>query len=74
MPATNGEKFTRLAELDVLSTTTADQLREAAGFRNVLAHNYGGDIDDSPVFYHLQDDLGWFLDFLQEIRDDLRSR
>lgn len=47
VPAENAEKFAVLARQGVLLAETADRMKEAAGFRNVLAHNYGGDIDDA---------------------------
>ena len=68
VPETNAEKFARLAELDVLSEATADQMQNAAGFRNVLAHNYGHAVNDRQVYRHLQEDLHWFPTFLREVR------
>lgn len=46
-------------------------MQEAAGFRNVLAHNYGETIDDEQVYAHLQKDLHWFPTVLGDIRDCL---
>lgn len=71
MPETNAEKFTVLNELEILTDETAEQLRIAAGFRNVLAHNYGHDIDDIQVYDHLQSDLYWFPRYLREVREHL---
>ncbi|UWG51984.1 HEPN domain containing protein [Halalkaliarchaeum sp. AArc-CO] len=68
MPATNADKFHRLERLGALSTETATRMGEAAGFRNVLAHNYGGDLDDEQVYSHLQEDLRWFPIFCREVR------
>lgn len=68
MPSTNAGKFLRLGELDVLSPETVESMEEAAGFRNVLAHRYGHDIDDSLVYRSLQNDLHWFPSYLREIR------
>ncbi|QAU12166.1 DUF86 domain-containing protein [Halorubrum sp. BOL3-1] len=68
MPPTNAEKFDRLEQLDVLSEKTATRMGAAAGFRNVLAHNYGGDLDDEQVYGHLQHDLQWFPVFCREVR------
>ena len=69
MPETNAGRFRTLGDLGVLSAETGDRLRAAAGFRNVLAHNYGDDIDDGVVYRHLQNELGWFVTFLREVRD-----
>ena len=71
MPETNAGRFRTLGELDVLSAETSDRMRSAAGFRNVLAHNYGDDIDDEVVYDHLQTELRWFVTFLREVRDAL---
>jgi uncharacterized protein YutE (UPF0331/DUF86 family) len=49
VPEENARKFAVLADHDVLSDETAERMTEAAGFRNVLAHNYGEDIDDEQV-------------------------
>ena len=40
MPETNAERFEILHELGVLSGETVERMRSAAGFRNVLAHEY----------------------------------
>lgn len=46
----------------------ATGMREAAGFRNVLAQQYGDDIDDSLVYRSLQLDLQWLPTFLRDVR------
>jgi Uncharacterized conserved protein len=71
VPATNAETFARLGDCGILSTETAETMQDAAGFRNVLAHQYGHDIDDGQVYWHLQNDLNWFATFLREIRSEL---
>lgn len=68
IPPTNAEKFTVLNNCGVLSPETTTQMQAAAGFRNVLAHNYGHDIDDELVYMHLQEDVHWFPTFLYEVR------
>jgi uncharacterized protein YutE (UPF0331/DUF86 family) len=40
----------------------------AAGFRNVLAHRYGNEIDDEDVFNVLQTEPPVFQSFLGELR------
>jgi len=72
IPPTNAEKFARLDERGVLPPETTTQMQAAAGFRNVLAHNYGHDIDDELVYMHLQEDIHWFPRFLREIREYLK--
>ena len=39
-PATMGETFTALSEVDVVSTELAERLRKAVGFRNISVHEY----------------------------------
>ncbi|MEE8591910.1 MAG: DUF86 domain-containing protein [Spirochaetia bacterium] len=39
-PATMGETFTALSEVDVISTELAERLRKAVGFRNISVHEY----------------------------------
>jgi uncharacterized protein YutE (UPF0331/DUF86 family) len=73
IPPTNAEKFARLDERGVLSPETTTQMQAAAGFRNVLAHNYGHDIDDELVYMHLQENIHWFPRFLGEIREYLEA-
>ena len=73
VPSANAETFAILADLDILTRETAEQMQRAAGFRNVLAHNYGHDIDDETVYVHLQEDVHWFPTFLGEIRSYLDS-
>lgn len=68
MPPTNADAFALLAERGVLTDDTGKRMQSAAGFRNVLAHNYGGEIDDLLVYDHLQEDLEWFPAFLADIR------
>jgi uncharacterized protein YutE (UPF0331/DUF86 family) len=73
VPETNAARFETLAELDAFSDEVCRQMSEAAGFRNVLAHNYGQDIDDELIYRHLQQNLEWFPAFLEEVRTHLRS-
>jgi len=71
VPETSAETFARLGERDVRSADTARTMQEAAGFRNVLAHTYGHDIDDKRVYWHPQNDLRWFPVYLGAVRATL---
>lgn len=73
VPEENAETFSVLYRHDVLSSKTADRMKDAAGFRNVLAHRYGDAIDDGAVYQSLQSDLDWFPGFLRDVRDYLAS-
>jgi uncharacterized protein YutE (UPF0331/DUF86 family) len=68
VPDTNTAVFERLREIDVLDEDTASRIGRAAGFRNVLAHRYGNEIDDEDVFNVLQTELPVFRSFLGELR------
>lgn len=68
VPEENASKFGVLAGQDVISQETAERMKQAAGFRNVLAHTYGDDIDDELVYRSLQTDLDWFPTFLRDVR------
>ena len=41
-------------------------MEEAVGFRNILAHRYGG-VDHDIVFDVLHENLQWFERFQQEL-------
>ena len=68
MPETYAGRFRALGELGVCSVETSERMRKAAGFRNVLVHQYGDEIDDAIVFRHLQEEVEWLVQFLREIR------
>lgn len=67
-PQTNAEIFHTLHDEDILKAETARRMARAAGFRNILAHKYGNEIDDEDVFNALQTDLPVFRDFLSQVR------
>jgi len=71
IPETNAGRFGTLEEHDVLSGETSERMQKAAGFRNVLTHQYGDDINDTEVYRHLQHELEWLIRFLREIREFL---
>ena len=73
MPETYAARFRVLEEREVLSEQTANRMRKAAGFRNVLAHNYGDDVDDAIVYRHLQTELEWIVTFLREVKATLED-
>lgn len=68
MPATNARRFKELNSKAILTDETAQRMQNAAGFRNILTHNYGNDINNEAVYKHLQNELEWFVLFLREIR------
>ena len=71
VPETNADVFRHLATKGVLDESCGRRMAEAAGFRNVLAHQYGADINDEDVFNFLQNDLDLFETYLRQIRSYL---
>jgi Uncharacterized conserved protein len=66
-PESNPAAMMALADLDVLAADTAEEMAQAARFRNVLAHTYGDVIDNDEVYDALQN-LTRYRDFLVEVR------
>lgn len=71
MPETNREKIDQLANETEIGETVHAELGQSAGFRNLLAHQYGSDIDDAIVYDVLQNKLGIFRNFVSDIRDTI---
>lgn len=69
-PNSNAAAMERLHEVGILTETVADEMAQAALFRNVLAHEYGDVLDHDTVYEALQD-LERYRLFLHEIRDYL---
>jgi len=68
VPETNAAVFRQLAAAGVVDDELGRRMSEAAGFRNILAHQYGSEIDDRDVYNVLQHDLDVFSTYLQQIR------
>ena len=68
VPETNAAVFRALGREGVLSDELATRMAQAAGFRNVLSHQYGNEIDDRDVYNFLQHDLPLFRSYLQAVR------
>ncbi|KXA94794.1 hypothetical protein AKJ65_03390 [candidate division MSBL1 archaeon SCGC-AAA259E19] len=64
-PESYADIFTILEEMEVLDTELSNKLKEKAGFRNVLAHEYAQIMNDK-VYKHLQD-LETFERFAESI-------
>lgn len=71
VPETNTAVFRMLGDEDVLGDDVSERMAQAAGFRNVLAHQYGNDVDDQDVYNVLQHDLPVFREFLIQVRERL---
>lgn len=70
VPNSNPGTMTALRDEGILTGETADEMAQAARFRNILSHTYGDAIDEDAVFGALQD-LDRYRDFLTEVRDHL---
>lgn len=55
-----------LADEGVIEDGTASTLRDAVGFRNVLAHEYAS-VRSEQVYEHLQHDLAVYDEFSQQV-------
>lgn len=73
MPTTNREKIDRLAAETGIGTAVNAELGQSAGFRNLLAHQYGSDIDNAIVYDVLQDDLWIFREYVSDVRDAIAA-
>lgn len=64
-PEDYGAAFVLLAQHDVIPAALAQQLRLAAGLRNLLVHGYA-DVDPQRIWAHL-DDLDDLVTFAQNV-------
>jgi uncharacterized protein YutE (UPF0331/DUF86 family) len=71
VPETNAGVFRELGERALIDDDLADHMARAAGFRNVLSHQYGNRIDDEDVYNFLQNELPLFRTYLEAVRDVL---
>ena len=69
VPETNAQVFRELGTRSVVDQEIAERMAQAAGFRNILSHRYGNEINDRDVYNFLQEDLPLFRAYLQQIRD-----
>lgn len=67
-PESNAATMEQLGDVGVLAAETAEEMAEAALFRNVLAHEYGEVLDQDLVYEALQD-LSRYRRFLHDVRD-----
>jgi uncharacterized protein YutE (UPF0331/DUF86 family) len=72
-PASSNPRTMRaLCEIGVLPMQLAEEMAQAARFRNVLAHTYGDVIDHATVYQALQD-LERYRAFVKAVREYLDS-
>lgn len=63
VPARRKDAITGLEEAGVIDGDLGHKLREAVGFRDVLAHTYGPIINDDIVYDALQNSLDRYVEF-----------
>ena len=56
-----------LASEDIIEEDLAEQLKEAVGFRDVLAHTYGPIVNDDIVYDALQNSLERYIAFVEAV-------
>ena len=73
VPDTRKETITALEADGVLDADLARRLREAVGFRDVLAHAYGPVVNDDIVYDALQNSLDRYVEFVEAIHRYMES-
>lgn len=71
MPETNASVFRKLAHAGIVTEELGQKMAEAAGFRNILTHKYGDNINNRDVFNFLQNEISVFHEYLTQIREYL---
>lgn len=72
VPEAYSDRMRALVSLGVLSDSLGETMAATTGFRNVLAHRYGTDLDNELVYMSLQD-LSRFYHYLRAVREYLDS-
>ena len=62
----------KLGEKNVIPLSFAKKIRDMAGFRNILVHEYTR-VDLKQVYEILQERLGDFLEFIRHIKNYLKT-
>ncbi|WP_435195808.1 type VII toxin-antitoxin system HepT family RNase toxin [Natronomonas sp. EA1] len=70
---TSKKELESLGNAGIISREVQEQLEEAVGFRNILAHRYGN-VNHGIVHGVLHEDLHWFEQFQQEIAQWFQQR
>jgi len=72
IPDGDDDILNHLARAGVLNNQLIGKIRHMRGFRNIVVHRYGK-IDDHLVFSLLNEQLGDFSEFIEEIETLLRK-
>lgn len=68
VPKTNAQVFRVLGARSIVDGSIAKRMAQAAGFRNILSHRYGNEINDRDVYNALQEELPVFRAYLEAVR------
>jgi len=68
LPKDNRGAIQKLAENKIITKELSERLGDMVGFRNLLVHRYGK-VDDSKVYYYLNEDIDDIYRFIGEIDD-----
>lgn len=71
VPHRRKQKVNNLESEGLITPDLAQRLREAIGFRDVLAHSYGPIVNDDLVYDALQTSLDRYVDFIEAIEEYL---
>ena len=74
LPERRKAQIESLASEDIVNEELAEQLKEAVGFRDVLAHTYGPIVNDDIVYDALQNSLGRYISFVEAVDQYLQER
>lgn len=69
VPGQRKETISTIEKLGIVDHDLADRLREAVGFRDVLAHTDGPIVNDELVYDALQHGLDRYVAFVEAIRE-----
>lgn len=72
VPGTDENILDNLVQHGVLASATRQNLKAMKGFRNIVVHRYGA-IDDALAFSILEEHIGDFALFRQEVEHFLQS-
>lgn len=68
VPDRRKETIARLHDVGVIDEDLSKELREAVGFRDVLAHTYGPVVNDHVVYDALQNSLDRYVRFVTAVQ------
>lgn len=71
VPERRMDVITTIEAEGIVDDELAERLREAVGFRDVLAHTYGPIVNDDLVYDALQNGLDRYVEFIEAVHEHL---